>query len=112
MYKENDIFYEDNEYGDRAIWCNETNTYHIEEIEPDEVGRRFKIVKNPEPTEEQILDEIRSRREVECFSVINRGQLWYNMLTNEQIEELNVWYHNWLDVTQTKIIPEKPSWLK
>ena len=38
-----------------AVWCNEGGTHHIEEIEPDEDGiRRFQIVKNPEPTEEEI----------------------------------------------------------
>ena len=38
-----------------AIWCNENGTHHIEEIEPDTEGnKRFQIVKNPEPTEEEI----------------------------------------------------------
>ena len=38
-----------------AVWCNEGGLYHVEEIEPDEDGnRRFQIVKNPEPTAEEI----------------------------------------------------------
>lgn len=38
-----------------AVWCNEGGTHHIEEIEPDDDGnRRFQIVKNPEPTAEEI----------------------------------------------------------
>ena len=38
-----------------AIWCNEQGTHHIEEIEADENGsKRFQIVKNPEPTAEEI----------------------------------------------------------
>ena len=38
-----------------AVWCNEGGTHHLEEIEPDEEGnRRFQIVKNPEPTAEEI----------------------------------------------------------
>ena len=38
-----------------AVWCNEGGTHHVEEIEPDEDGnRRFQIVKNPEPTAEEI----------------------------------------------------------
>ena len=38
-----------------AIWCNEQGAYHIDEIEPDDDGnRRFQIVKNPEPTAEEI----------------------------------------------------------
>ena len=64
MYKENDIFYEDKEYSQRANWCNESGKYHIEEIEPDENGRRFKIVKNPEPTAEEIAQE-------ELYEILN-----------------------------------------
>ena len=38
-----------------AVWCNEGGTHHVEEIEPDDDGnRRFQIVKNPEPTAEEI----------------------------------------------------------
>ena len=40
-----------------AVWCNEGGTHHVEEIEPDEDGnRRFQIVKNPEPTAEEIAE--------------------------------------------------------
>lgn len=58
------------------------------------------------------LNAIRTKREEICFPVINRGQLWYDKLNSEQIAELNVWYQNWLDVTETKIIPETPNWVK
>lgn len=57
------------------------------------------------------LKNLRNKRENECFSVINRGQLWYNKLTEEQRLELDIWYKKWLDVTETRIIPEKPIWL-
>ena len=57
-------------------------------------------------------ENLRNRREVECFSVINRGQLWYGMLTVKQIAELTAWYKAWLKVTETKVVPEKPSWLE
>lgn len=63
-------------------------------------------------TEEQLLDHLRIRREEECFPSINRGQLWYNTLTAQQYDELQVWYQEWLDVTETKNIPEKPEWLR
>ena len=63
-------------------------------------------------TEEEILEQLRQQREVECFLIINRGQLWYNNLLPSQLHELQVWYEDWLNVTETKIIPEKPSWLK
>ena len=54
---------------------------------------------------------IRQRREKECFTIINRGVLWYNCLTIEQKAELNGWYHNWLNATETGVIPPRPSWL-
>lgn len=67
-------------------------------------------------TEEEILEnkknELRNRREVECFSIINRGSLWYDNLTEEQLSELDKWYREWLNVTDTLVIPEKPFWIK
>lgn len=62
-------------------------------------------------TEEEILNSLRHKREQECFPIINRGQLWYNKLTPEQIEELDQWYCDWLNVTETKVEPSKPEWL-
>ena len=122
MYELNDIFYNDKEYSQRAKWCNE-NGYVIKEIDADEEGkRRFQIQETPPLTEEQILNNLRDRREAECFIYINRGALWYNKLSTIQQQELEVWYRAWLDVPQvyleTKptdiemIIPTKPNWLK
>lgn len=53
----------------------------------------------------------RQRRQTECFPVINRGRLWYDALTEEQLSELKTWYRAWLDGTNTQTIPEKPEWL-
>lgn len=61
--------------------------------------------------EKQAAEELRQRREHECFPVINRGQLWYEGLTAEQKAELAAWYQGWLDITETHTIPEKPAWL-
>ena len=55
--------------------------------------------------------EYRKRREVECFPIINRGQLWYDTLSAAQLAELKTWYQSWLDGTNTQAIPEKPAWL-
>lgn len=107
--KLNQIFYETNytQAYDYAM----ANGYTIKEIEADEQGRRFQIIEIPQPTEEQILNGLRTQREYECFSVVNRGELWYNKLTEEQKAELSQWYEDWLDVTDTKVIPTKPTWL-
>lgn len=60
---------------------------------------------------EAAKDAYRKRREVECFPIINRGQLWYDTLTKDQLSELKTWYQAWLDGTNTQTIPEKPEWL-
>ena len=58
-----------------------------------------------------LCDALRKRRETECFSYINRGQLWYDRLTETQQSELAAWYEAWLHVTETLTVPAKPSWL-
>lgn len=60
---------------------------------------------------DRTINRLRSQRESECFPYINRGQLWYENLSEEQREELKVWYKAWLDVTETLIVPTKPDWL-
>ena len=57
-------------------------------------------------------EQLRDKRETECFSIINRGALWYNTLTEEQLVELQDWYKAWLDVTETRVVPEKLEWIK
>lgn len=74
-----------------------------------------KLVKNDDKQKEiednRILKDLRSQREKMCFPYINRGELWYNRLTAEQKTELGIWYHAWLDVTETKVVPVTPEWL-
>ena len=55
--------------------------------------------------------ELRNRRSYQCFPIINRGKLWYERLTKEQLKELEEWYQKWLDVTVTLQEPKKPNWL-
>lgn len=54
---------------------------------------------------------LRSRRKAECFSVINRGALWYEKLTQTQKQELSAWYEAWLDAPATGTAPTAPIWL-
>lgn len=58
------------------------------------------------------LIELRNQREEECFSVINRGALWYERLTEEQKQELSTWYQAWLDAPQTGSAPDPLDWVK
>lgn len=63
-------------------------------------------------TGQELLQTLRKQRAIECFPVINRGKLWYECLTDEQVMELRQWYHDWLDVTETKVVPVAPKWLQ
>lgn len=64
-------------------------------------------------------NELRYKREVDCFSIINRGQLWYDRLSDIQRVELDIWYSKWLSITDIvtentdieAIMPIKPTWL-
>ena len=62
------------------------------------------------------LENLRIQRQQECFSVINRGKLWYDTLTEKQYNELKIWYEEWLNITdnakKSVNIPKKPEWLK
>lgn len=112
---------------DEAYEFAESNKYIIKEIEKDENGnRQFQIQEVPKPTFNENLEILRLKREEKCFPIINRGVLWYNILTEEQRLELDKWYKEWLDITDTyrteyeknpdldieTIIPIIPSWLK
>lgn len=61
--------------------------------------------------DDKVLSNLRSQREKICFPYINRGELWYSRLSNTQKAELSTWCQAWLDITETKIIPETPIWL-
>lgn len=60
---------------------------------------------------EEFKQLLRTQRKKVCFPVINRGKLWYECLSNEQLVELKTWYHDWLNVTETLVIPVAPTWL-
>lgn len=94
-------------YGKLADFCNEQQTHIIKDF-----GNYFALVEAPKPTQEDLLDALRWKRENDCFTIINRGIPWYARLTENQKHELANWYQAWLDITITKQIPQKPSWLK
>lgn len=50
----------------------------------------------------------------DCFAIVNRGALWYDLLTETQKLELKTWYQEWLDITDKPLeyIPVKPDWIK
>lgn len=84
------------------------------------IGQKLKSELETEEYKNQLqayeLIQLRQQRETECFSVINRGSLWYDTLTDVQKEELKVWYHEWLTLpnrygTKDFYMPKKPDWL-
>ena len=60
---------------------------------------------------ERDKDEIRFERSRVCFPVVNRGQLWYDTLTESEKNEIREWYQKWLDAPETGVVPEMPKWL-
>lgn len=63
-------------------------------------------------SDEEKREEIRYNREQKCFPIINRGKLWYDKLTDEQLKELGKWYEAWLNAPETMIEPDDLEWLK
>lgn len=76
-----------------------------------ETGLVFDQEKFDSMKEEEDLETLRERRQTECFEYVDRGALWYDTLTAEQLIELGYFYRAWLNVTETKVVPEKPTWL-
>lgn len=81
MYKIGDIFYEGENYIDHAIFCKQQNNLHIQEIEPDEEGkRRFQIV------EIVVSEEEAKRRRIEERSTELKAELAKVKEDIEQVE--------------------------
>ena len=68
---------------------------------------------------EKKMAYIRNKRDWECFRYVNRGQVWYDTLTQEQREEIQTWYADWLNLTNREDLnidnpqyPTPPSFIK
>lgn len=46
-----------------AVFCNDSGKAYIKEIEPVEGVRRFQIVAVPEPTNEEVAEQVRAQRD-------------------------------------------------
>ena len=56
-------------------------------------------------------EALRARRETECFAVCDR-YMWYNFLSSTNKAKVKEWYKAWLDVTETRTVPEPPECVK
>ena len=93
----------------------------VEYVKPQEAYDEYEdILRVKTLTKEEILNNLRILREEQCFSIVNRGLVWYAQIDNSQNLELTRWYKEWLDITDKytevvdvlTIIPNKPEWLK
>lgn len=46
-----------------AVFCNDSGKAYIKEIEPVEGVQRFQIVAVPEPTDEEVAEQVRAKRD-------------------------------------------------
>lgn len=68
------------------------------------------ILVNPDYADTRAADEIRSRREKECFKVCDRA-VWFFMLSDEEKRSVIEWRQAWLDAPETLTVPDVPEFL-
>lgn len=88
---------------------NEEDIFHHIGIYPDTNGKP--IVKKVERSADERDNILRRLRTNRVFPIINRSNMWFNSLTQQQKNELQIWYQAWLDVTDTLVVPDRPAWL-
>jgi hypothetical protein len=101
------------------------DTYNIRNVSIDHFVKNnngeysFSSQKYYETLNGDKLNKLRRKRKWYCFNIINRGQVWYNTLTEQEQEELQEWYQEWLDITSdpdlnldNPILPTPPAWLQ
>lgn len=97
MYKINDIFYVDEEYSQRAEFCN-NNGLVIVEIEADEKGRRFQIQEVPAPTQEELnqqrIYELKQKLNETDYQAIKFAE---GLITESEYAEIKAKRQAWRD---------------
>lgn len=107
-YKIGQIF--EGEYTpEAAVWCNESGKAYIEEIEPQDGVRRFQIVKVPEPTDEEIAEQVRLERDRRIAATDYMAMPDYPS-NPKNLEELKVYRQALRDVPEQKGFPRDVRW--
>lgn len=107
-YKIGQIF--EGEYTPEAAdWCNESGKAYIEEIEPQDGVRRFQIVKVPEPTDEEIAEQVRLGRNRRITATDYLAMSDYP-LNPQNLEELKVYRQALRDVPKQEGFPRDVRW--
>lgn len=116
-YNIGDIFTLDDEYTERANFCNE-NGYYIEEIEQLEDGTRQFTIKEPaKPSIEELADRVRSQRDALLAKTDYLVMPDYP-IGEAELNEVKAYRQGLRDITKQKdfpndvTYPEKPSFLK
>lgn len=86
-YKVGYIFYDDEDYSNKAQFCNENNLM-IVEIKPDNIGRRFKIVKNELSQNEINEIEIKKLKEQLKSSDYKAIKFAEGLIGNKEYEQI------------------------
>ena len=92
---------------DRDFNSNEWREATDEEIE------QIKTKEMPIELSESELNKsnLRQRREVECFAVLQRSEFFFCEATGQDKLELKAWYTAWLNVTTTLVVPVVPQYI-
>lgn len=97
---------------ERPIEVSETEYLKVQSFKSEYAWRWNEDLETFEEVVNPNLTALRFAREIECFKLVNRSQLWFNTLSPQQQTEVQEWYQAWLDVTETGQVPTKPEWLK
>lgn len=107
-YKIGQIF--EGEYTpEAAVWCNESGKAYIEEIEPQDGVRRFQIVKVPEPTDEEIAEQVRLERDRRIAATDYLAMPDYP-LSEEEKAAVMVYRQAFRDVPSQEGFPREVVW--
>lgn len=107
-YKIGQIF--EGEYPpEAAVWCNESGKVYIKEIAPQDGVRCFQIVKVPEPTDEEIAEQVRLERDRRIAKTDYLAMPDYPS-NPQNLEELKVYRQALRDVPEQEGFPRDVRW--
>ena len=115
----------ENDYVENYVILGEGSACHIEVEEPEGFspdnfqawkydGEKlvFDESRAQDLQNESQKNEIREERMRKCFPIVNRGQFWYDTLTQSEKNEIREWYQQWLDAPETGVIPDDLDFIK
>jgi hypothetical protein len=84
----------------------------------DFTNRVFDIEKYHNRVKQKHVADLRKLRIVECFSVVDRSKIWWDTLSEQQVNEIKDWYNEWLNIPNEQLsslerlpLPIRPSFL-